>query len=164
MTRTALALVLICAASAAMAQVREVPDPQATPGAVATTDLSDICGRVDGLTYTKRHRVWTRQRETMQRYGVPWEQRRQYEDDDEVPVCLGGDNGNPANHWAQPGDQLTPDGFGYQAKDWLDAESCRLTCMGQVSPSEAQGWFLAPADWRVTYCRLRADDPKCAQR
>lgn len=130
-----------------------LPDPALTPGAVATTDRDEICGRVGGLTYTKRHRVWHRRDETMAKYGVLAAVIAgvAFQDDDLVPVCLGGDNADPRNHWAQPSDNLVGVGNGYQSKDIMDAGACRMVCAGQVSLQEAQSWFLVPADWHDAY-------------
>jgi hypothetical protein len=33
---------------------------------------------------------------------IPEPEAAKYEDDDLVPVCLGGDNASPLNHWPQP--------------------------------------------------------------
>lgn len=122
-----------------------MPDPVLTPGAVASTDLRDICGRVGGRTYTRRHRVWDRKAETLARYGLPLGQARYYEDDDRVPVCAGGDNADPRNHWAEPLREA-------HEKDKLEAKACRLVCEGKVPLGEAQGWFLGDFReqmWRV---------------
>jgi hypothetical protein len=47
-----------------------------------------------------------------------------YEDDDLIPVCLGGDNASPLNHWQQP-DSTTP---GAVDKDMLEERICREVC------------------------------------
>lgn len=131
----------------------EVPNDALTPGSIATSDAAVLCAR-DGPSYSRAHRVWRRQRETMDAYRIPSILRRQFQDDDRAPVCLGGDNADPRNHWAQPPDALTADGLGWEAKDRLDDEACREVCRGQITSREAQAWFLAPADWRVEYRRL----------
>lgn len=156
LTRAALALVLCCATSAAMAcTLGPLPDPACTPGAVATTDRSEICGVVGGLTYTRRHRVWVHQGDTMEQYGVPASRRRQYEDDDLVPVAAGGDNADPQNHWPQINNAGAPDGLGYEAKDWLDAFAKRAICELNLPVAEVQAWFMPPADWRDAYRQYR---------
>lgn len=131
----------------------ELPDRSCTPGAIATTDRAEICGVVGGLTYTKRHRVWEHRDETMIRYGVPPSDRRQYEDDDLVPVDAGGNNADPKNHWAEVNNRNAPDGLGYEAKDWLDAYAKTAICRLNIPVATVQGWFLG--DWRVAYRRLR---------
>ena len=130
----------------------EVPDDALTPGAVATSDKGEICGRVGGLTYTKRNRVWEAKNGTLIKYGVPLSLRTSFQDDDRVPVCLGGDNADPRNHWPQPSNKMTADGLGYEAKDELDDLSCRQVCDGEATPQEAQSWFLG--DWRVKYRQI----------
>lgn len=129
------------------------PDPRLTPGAVATSDAhgpDGICTVVGGLTYTRRHRVWDDKQETLARYGIPASQARDYEDDDRVPVCLGGDNASPLNHWPEVWPQA-------HVKDRLDAEACRLVCEGKVAVVTAQGWFLG--DWRDGYRAVFHEDP-----
>lgn len=160
MRASLLGCALCCIASVAYADgVREIPDASKTPGAIATTNQAEVLARVDGLTYTKRHRVWNRQRETMAKYGVPWAEHHSYEDDDRVPVCLGGDNADPGNHWAQPSNTLTQ--MGYETKDIMDAGACRLLREGKVTLKEAQSWFLAP-DWRPVYCQhFGQGDKRC---
>lgn len=163
MTRLIITSMLCGLSAAALAQPAEVPDPTLTPGVIASTDESEVCARSAGLTYTKRHRAWTHQWDTFAKYGLPYAPH-DYEDDDRVPVCLGGGNADPRNHWPQPSDRLVADRWGYETKDIMDAGACRLVCQGKVSLQEAQGWFLAP-DWRVTFCAYRktADehDPRC---
>jgi hypothetical protein len=109
------------------------PDPTLTPGAVAETRTAVICAP----GYARTHRVWHGKTGTLAKYGIPETEAAKYEDDDLVPVCLGGDNASPLNHWpelrsAVPGaadkDALerricyAPQLAGYQAafaKDWL---------------------------------------------
>jgi hypothetical protein len=64
-------------------------------------------------------------------------------DDDRVPVCLGGDNGNPLNHWAQPRSSA-------REKDQLEAWVCRAVCdEHSMALRDAQAMFLG--DWREAY-------------
>ena len=165
---TAAALVMLAAPTMAQ-QCRPgvVPDQSAgcTPGAVATTDRAEIVSVVDGKTYTKRHRVWIGQRDTMAKYGIPWPQHKLYEDDDLLPVCGGANNADPHNHWPQPSDKIAEGGWGYETKDILDAGACRLLKQGKIDVAKLDGWFLAP-DWRPGYCEYREiahepRDPKC---
>lgn len=142
--QSALAAALLVAAPFA-ARAADVPDDRLTPGAIASRDVSDICDRTGG-SYSKRHRVWDRQRETAAKYGVPWNERRNFEDDDRIPVCLGGDNSSPQNHWMQPGWGA----WNYHMKDVLETRACREVCAGRVDLVVAQSWFLG--DWRVAYC------------
>ena len=128
------------------------PDPSLTTGAAATDDPAEICGRVGGLTYTRRHRVWHGKVDTLAKYHLPPYAGRDYEDDDLIPVCLGGDNANPANHWPQ----LWPEA---RVKDRLDAEACHLVCIGQLTLPDARTLFRP--DWRAGYCHLYPRDERC---
>jgi integrase len=65
-----------------------MPDSQLTPGAVADTDPAVVCAR----GYSRSHRVWHDKIGTLLKYGIPPAEADRYEDDDLVPVCLGGDN------------------------------------------------------------------------
>jgi hypothetical protein len=97
------------------------PDPSLTPGAIASTDPADVCAFVDGPSYSRRHRVWHDKRDTLAKYGLPWSAHALVEDDDRVPVCLGGDNADSRNHWPQPWALA-------KEKDRLEAEVCRMVC------------------------------------
>lgn len=152
-----LAALVIAGAGAALAiaepaDLGAIPDPTLTPGAIATSDIADICGHVNGLTYTKRHRVWEGQAATMQKYGLPLKDKHLYEDDDVIPVCLGGDNANPDNHWPQ----LWPEA---KVKDRMDAGACRLVCEHKMTVKDAQALFVP--DWRVGYCKMYPEDKRC---
>lgn len=135
---------LLAAVTALTAQAGQfaVPNDSLTPGAVATDDVQDICGKVGGLTYTKRHRVWEDKRSTLQKYGLSVSDAPKYEDDDRVPVCLGGNNADPKNHWPQAWPEA-------KIKDRLDAGACRMVCEGKVPLATARSWFLG--DWRKGY-------------
>lgn len=118
-----------------------MPDPALTPGAVASTDVAEVCGYVGGLSYSKRHRVWTDKASTLRKYGIPLSDARLYEDDDRVPVCLGGDNADPRNHWPQPWPEA-------HVKDkQLEWTTCRAVCRDHtMTLPDAQAIFLG--DWR----------------
>ena len=123
--------------AAAMATA-SLPDPVLTPGAVASTNPAEICHHHP--SYSRTHRIWHDKPGTLFKYHIPPDQARLFEDDDRVPVCLGGDNSSPLNHWAQPWAEA-------HVKDHLEARACRLVCAGLLPLPVAQGWFLG--DWRV---------------
>ncbi|MGE5151194.1 MAG: hypothetical protein ACM3II_13820 [Rhodospirillaceae bacterium] len=164
MPRVALALALACAASAAMAQVREVPDDRITPGVVASTDAAEVCGIVGGLSYSKRHRQTSAElkRQVMRAYGQAPGRAGDGEVDHRLELALGGADVS-GNLWWQPGD-----GHGatwtYHDKDRLEVYAWRRVCKYRDVPlAAAQAWFLPPADWRQSYCRVFTADPRCAQ-
>src|SRR5579862_3820187 len=87
-----LALMLVSNTAASIADdVLTRPDDTITPGAVASTDPNDVCGIIDGLTYSKRHRhtpVELKQ-EVYAAYGIIAD-GRPFEVDHRVPLCIGG--------------------------------------------------------------------------
>lgn len=74
-----------------------MPDPALTPGAALDTDPTVICAP----GYARAHRVWHDKRGTAAKYGIPWSAAVTMEDDDLVPIGLGGNNADPRNHWLQ---------------------------------------------------------------
>lgn len=116
-----------------------VPDPHLTPGSV-------IPGYQMRCTppYSPR-RVWHDKVGTLRKYGLPPSAAGLVEDDDLIPVCLGGDNASPLNHWPM---QCTQWSAGWRCvsgpaaeKDKLEAEACRQVCAGKLSQQEAQEFF-----------------------
>lgn len=121
-------------------------DATLTPGAVATSDPAVFCPR----DYPRTHRVWTDKADTLRRYGIPPSDGRFYEDDDRVPICLGGDNASPLNHWTERWAEA-------RNKDHFEAWTCRAVCDGRLSVEIAQGWFLG--DWRAAYRQIFHEEP-----
>jgi hypothetical protein len=112
-----------------------MPDPRLTPGAVADTDPAIICAP----GYSRSHRVWHDKIGTLAKYGIPQAEADRYEDDDRVPICLGGDNASPLNHWPEPWEEA-------ERKDALERRICRAVCAGRLTLPAAQAIFLG--DWR----------------
>jgi hypothetical protein len=136
----AAALIVLSAAAGAQAQAQaqaQTPDPNLTPGAVATTNRSEICAR----GYARAHRSWAAKWLTLRRYNIPRAQSGAFEDDDLVPICLGGDNSSLLNHWPEPWAQA-------ERKDELESETCRAVCRGSLSVTEGQQIFLS-GRWRT---------------
>jgi hypothetical protein len=52
-----------------------------------------------------------------------------------VPICLGGDNSSPLNHWPEPWDKA-------ERKDELERRMCRAVCGGEITLPAAQAIFL----------------------
>lgn len=146
---------------------RVIPDPALTPGTAATSDEQDVCS-TEGGTYSQRHRLSQNERvkrQVLARYGVPWEDRDKYEDDHAVPLCAGGSDA-VGNRWPQP----RFGAWNAALKDRLEALACHQLCTAhKIQIDEAQGWFIAPADWRDAYCKhvlpeeADAPDPGCAE-
>jgi hypothetical protein len=129
----------------------KTPDPQLTPGAVATHDVAEICARDarGRYTYSPTHRVWHDKRGTLAKYGIPRSQGRLYEDDDRVPLCLGDDNADPRNHWPQPRKDA-------ELKDQFEREVCIAVCdRHSMSLDDAQRLFLG--DWRTAYRAINGE-------
>ena len=154
------ALLILAAAliSAGDGRAGDVPDPELTPGAVASGDTAEVCesdGR-PGSAYSRVHREMNeaQRRADFARYGILWADRQLYEDDHLVPLCLGGADA-AANRWPQP----RSGEWGSYEKDRLESYACRNVCAGSLSLDEAQRWFLAPADWREAYRRIFGSAP-----
>jgi hypothetical protein len=119
-----------------------LPDHALTPGAVAETSTAVICAP----GYARAHRVWHDKAGTLAKYGIPRDQAAGYEDDDLIPVCLGGDNASPLNHWPELLEQA-------HRKDWLEVHVCTRVCrdrddseLHRYQAAFAQDWI---ALWRA---------------
>lgn len=146
------ALVLLAAcvfAAATRAQDLAAPDPHLTPGAIASRDIAEVCARdASGrYTYSPAHRVWHDKRSTLAKYGIPQSDRRYYEDDDRVPLCLGGDNSDPHNHWPQPWTEA-------ELKDRFERQICKAVCdLHTMTLDQGQQIFLG--DWWQAFRQLK---------
>ncbi len=134
--RAVLAALFTIVSSAALADARltQHPDPQLTPGAIRTSDTSEICA----AGYDRAARAWpypAGKRQVLAEYDIAWTDRASYEDDDLVPVCLGGANADIRNHWPQPIDQA-------EVKDEIEGEMCRRVCAGEIGIDQGQRYFL----------------------
>lgn len=112
--------------------------PITAPGAVATSDSHEICATIDGLSYSKRHRATSPElkHEIFMRdlgYIPRGAERRRWEIDHRVPLCLGGAD-VAENLWAQQG---------FKAKDEDEAFACRNVCHSYMPIKAAQACFLA---------------------
>lgn len=140
---SARALVLIAgiAISAVPASADDpvLPNPRLTPGAVAEAHTAVICER----GYSRAHRVWHDKPGTLAKYGIPHSAGWQYEDDDLVPVCLGGDNASPLNHWPQP-NSANP---GAADKDRLVWQICAEVCQARDDALLARYQAAFAKDW-----------------
>lgn len=112
--------------------------PLAAPGAIVTSDSHEICAIIGGLSYSKRHRATPLElkHEIFMRdlgYIPRGAERRQWEIDHRVPLCLGGAD-VAENLWAQQG---------FKAKDEDEAFACHEVCRGSLPIKAAQACFLA---------------------
>jgi hypothetical protein len=148
------ALALAAALPVAAENLPIIADPSLTPGAVASTDSSDVCGVINGLTYSKRHRRTTAElkREIYAEYGVDRD-GRDFEIDHRVPLCIGGadvrENLWPQEGWEHPS---------YHDKDRLEVEVCRRACRSnEMSLPDGQAIFLG--DWVEGYQKIFGENP-----
>lgn len=91
------ALILIIAALSGSSHSQDWPDPNLTPGLARDTDPSVVFAP----GYDREHRVWRHKADTCRKYGVALADCHNYEDDDLLPICAGGDNADPRNHGLQ---------------------------------------------------------------
>ena len=132
-------LALLGTVGVALAQAPQIamPDPQLTPGAIASTDVGEVCSR----SYARSHRATTLEmKEQVARfYGLPRSAWHGVEFDHRVPLCAGGSD-EIANLWPQPIAQA-------EAKDAIEWHVCAAVCTGKVPLVLAQTWFMS--DWRL---------------
>jgi hypothetical protein len=131
-----------------------VPINEITPGVVASTDAAEVCGLVEGMTYSERHRApWHDKYHSMRLYGLDVRQSRDYELDHRLPLSLGGADAT-GNLWPEPwaGQMNAHD------KDRLETWAYRAVCLARTMPlRDAQAMFLG--DWRQGYDRVFQGGP-----
>jgi hypothetical protein len=147
--RHVLLLAFIFIRAAASAAEPAAPDQRLTPGAIRDIDPAVVCAP----GYARAHRAWHDKPSTLIKYGLPPSQARDFEDDDRVPICVGGDNTDPGNHWPQRCTEWKGlrcvAGPAFE-KDRLEAWVCRAVCDEHQMPlAAAQHMFLG--DWRAAY-------------
>jgi opacity protein-like surface antigen len=148
-----LALALIAPALAEELPSR--PDDAKTPGVVGSTEFADVCGRVDGRTYSQRHRKTTAKikRDAYAAYDIE-KAGRDFEVDHRVPLCAGGAD-DSRNLWPQRG-WLHPS---FHDKDRLEAHVCRAVCRTRtMTVQEGQAIFLG--DWVAEFERVFGQPPE----
>ncbi len=136
-------------------QASEVPDDRVTPGAVASTDQREVCGVVDGLTYSKRHRATPYELKRLIRERDHCDSQNS-EVDHRLPLSLGGDDIG-VNLSCQPGPAQGVT-WNYHDKDRLEVYAWQSVCKHHtMTLDEAQAMFLAPSNWITRYCEVFAD-------
>jgi hypothetical protein len=132
---------------------RSILPPPEAPGVVASTDQTEVCGIVGGLSYSKRHRATTQEMKAEVR-------RRDHaavcgEIDHRLMLALGGADAIE-NLWCQPG---PPEPWNFHLKDALELLVWENVCKHHtMTLAEGQAVFMAP-DWRVGYCALIGGPP-----
>jgi hypothetical protein len=146
--------VVLIANGGALAQDLPIrPDDRLTPGVVASTDANDVCGIVDGLSYSRRNRHTSVElkHEIYAEYGINPE-GRSFEVDHRVPLCIGGADVRE-NLWPQEGWQHP----NFHDKDRLEEEVCRMVCRDHsMTLQTGQAIFLG--DWIAGYRQVFGDD------
>jgi hypothetical protein len=110
-----------------------LPNPALTPGAVRTTDVSDICA-----TGTKALRHWSRERDDriLREYGLPIGPHPSYEIDHLIPLGIGGAD-EDSNLWPEERRSLVPE-WNAERKDKLEWTLRELVCSGRLEVTVAQ--------------------------
>ena len=141
-----------------------IPDNAITPGVVASTNETEVCGRTaSGQTYSQAHRKTTMEmkHEAFERYGIPYppaSERSKWEIDHRLELSLGGAD-DIRNLWPQPSLKLGVQ-WGREQKDKLELLAWERVCkFHNMSLADAQKLFIAPADWRVAYCGMIGGSP-----
>jgi hypothetical protein len=126
-----------------------VPIDELTPGVVASVDTAEVCGLVEGRTYSERHRSERHDKyRFLLAYGYDVRQSARFELDHRVPLGLGGAD-VAANLWPEPwtGQMNAHD------KDDLEKWAYRAVCLARTLPlRDAQAMFLG--DWREAFDRI----------
>jgi hypothetical protein len=97
--------------------------------------------------YDRAHRVWHDKAGTLAKYGIGEDRASLFEDDDLIPVCLGGDNASPQNHWPQP-NGATP---GAADKDLLEQRICAEVCRSRDDGLLAKYQAAFAKDWTALW-------------
>jgi hypothetical protein len=140
------ALALVNCSAIADDDTKWLPNRKLTPGAIAEMRAAVIC--VHG--YAKAHRVWHEKVATLAKYGIAPDQASRFEDDDLVPVCLGGNNASPLNHWPQP---LSGE-WGAEKKDALEQRVCSEICFTRDDAQLTRYQAAFARDWVALYRQI----------
>ena len=135
-------------------------DGESSPiGLTATTDVADVCGEVDGLSYSRRHRLElteAERRADFARAGVSWSRQGDYELDHRLSLALGGAD-IPENRWPQP--WAGP--WNAHDKDRLEIELWRRVCEHHTMPlPDAQR--MLTGNWCDSYIEIFGRAPVSA--
>jgi hypothetical protein len=134
--------VMLSVASALAAEDPIRPDPKLTPGAVLTTNVSEVCS--PGHTKSVRHTSGRLKHQVYGAYGID-PRSGHYEMDHLISLGLGGADVRE-NLWPQS-DDTRP--WNARAKDRLEDRMHTLVCAGQLQLEQAQHEIAA--DWIAAY-------------
>jgi hypothetical protein len=118
----------------------DLPDPTLTPGAADTSITqeniqSTIC--VNGYTKTIRPPAYYTnklKKRQIQQYGYADKNPKDYEEDQLIPLSIGGNPGDPNNLWPEPRNSE----WGAAKKDELEFTLYRMVCKNDVPLKDAQ--------------------------
>jgi hypothetical protein len=157
-----LAKAFLCAAAALLIGVGIVlgvraahADPALNPAVTQTTIASTIC--VKGWTATVRPPWYTTsliKLRMLKARGETWADRKKYELDHIVPLCLGGAPADTSNLQLEPWTEA-------RRKDRVEVQAMRCVCAGKATLEEARHDLAT--DWRQAYwkyARMTCRRPK----
>lgn len=144
-----LALLLLLSSSA-LAQ--SMPNPALTPGAIRTTDATELCAK---SFRTKKYRIATE--ETKKKVCAAYQvkdcpHQGKEELDDLVALEIGGENVE-ANLWVQ----MAPE---YHAKDKLENRLKKMICANPPQITVEQAQQEIRTDWVAAYRKYVGELPK----
>jgi hypothetical protein len=128
-----------------------LPNPELTPGDVFDVTIEDIC--TPGYTKKVRAATGALRNQAFKSYGIPPDQRSQYQLDHLIPLALGGSNSIrnlfPLPNYTSP--------WNARVKDRLEARLQKLVCSGQVDLETAQRAIAS--NWTEAYQRFMGASP-----
>jgi hypothetical protein len=128
-----------------IAQADDAPDPNLTPGFIASDDVGEVCvsDGLSGSAYSRAHRSMNEndRRADFARYRIAWRDHRGYE-----TITLFRFASAAPMHRRTAGRSRAGEFWNYHVKDRLEGYACQMVCSGRIELGMAQRWFLAPAD------------------
>ena len=135
------------------------PDPGVTPGAfnpavTQFTIATTICslGWAHSVRPPLKYTSYLKRRQ-LRALAWPDQNMRDYEEDQLIPLELGGASADRRNLWPEP--RHPADGWTAEQKDQLESALHRAVCGGTLSLSEAQR--VIARDWPAAYTRFVGD-------
>ena len=150
-TRTFVALAALTMASYAVAA--DLPDPSVTPGALnpdVTQEniLQTVCVKGYSKTIRPPENFTNKlKKQQIREYDYADRNPKHYEEDQLVPLSLGGSPRDPQNLWPEPRESE----WGADKKDQLEFVLYRMVCQGETPIAEAQHEIAT--DWIAAWKR-----------